>query len=137
MSQCLYAYSNPNYDDVVWQAAQLSTISIMNFSVRIFIGEYCSVLRSLILCILVLSLYRLSIRLYEEQVWHSTLVLSYISCCYVFHFSSCNGHHRRYRPSVDCECFTRSFLWECLLPILWFGMLPHPSFFPNIDMLSH
>jgi MFS family permease len=45
MSQCLYAYNNPNYDDVVasgWQAAQVSTISIMNFSGRIFIGKYCS-----------------------------------------------------------------------------------------------
>ena len=43
MSQCLYAYNNPNYDDVVgsgWQAAQVSTISIMNFSGRIFIGKY-------------------------------------------------------------------------------------------------
>jgi hypothetical protein len=41
MSQCLYAYNNPYYDDVVgsgWQAAQVSTISIMNFSGRIFIG---------------------------------------------------------------------------------------------------
>ena len=43
MSQCLYAYNNPNYDDVVgsgWQAAQVSIISIMNFSGRIFIGRY-------------------------------------------------------------------------------------------------
>jgi len=41
MSQCLYAYNNPNYDGVVgarWQAAQVSTISVMNFSGRIFIG---------------------------------------------------------------------------------------------------
>jgi len=41
MSQCLYAYNNPNYDEVVasgWQAGQVSTISIMNFSGRIFIG---------------------------------------------------------------------------------------------------
>ena len=41
MSQCLYAYNNPNYDDVVgsgWQTAQVSTISIMNFLGRIFIG---------------------------------------------------------------------------------------------------
>jgi len=41
MSQCLYAYNNPNYDDVVgsgWKAAQVSTVSIMNFSGRIFIG---------------------------------------------------------------------------------------------------
>ena len=45
MSQCLYAYNNPNYDDVVgsgWQAAQVSAISIMNFSGRIFIGKFCS-----------------------------------------------------------------------------------------------
>ena len=45
MSQCLYAYNNPNYDEVVgsgWQAAQVSTISIMNFSGRIFIGINCS-----------------------------------------------------------------------------------------------
>ena len=45
MSQCLYAYNNTNYDDVVgseWQAAQVSTISIMNFSGRIFIGKFCS-----------------------------------------------------------------------------------------------
>lgn len=43
MSQCLYAYNNPNYDEVVasgWQASQVSTISIMNFSGRVFIGEY-------------------------------------------------------------------------------------------------
>ena len=45
MSQCLYAYNNPNYDDLVgsgWQAAQVSTISIMNFSGRILIGKHCS-----------------------------------------------------------------------------------------------
>ena len=45
MSQCLYAYNNPNYDDVAgsgWQAAQVSTISIMNFLGRIFIGINCS-----------------------------------------------------------------------------------------------
>ena len=45
MSQCLYAYNNPYYDDAVgsgWQAAQVSTISIMNFSGRIFIGKFCS-----------------------------------------------------------------------------------------------
>ena len=42
MSQFLYAYKNPNYDDVEaarWQAAQVSAISLMNFSGRIFIGE--------------------------------------------------------------------------------------------------
>jgi len=41
MSQCLYAYNNPDYDEIVgsgWQAAQVSTISIMNFLGRIFIG---------------------------------------------------------------------------------------------------
>ena len=45
MSQCLYAYNNPNYDDVVgsgWQAAQVSTISIMNFLGRLLIGKYYS-----------------------------------------------------------------------------------------------
>ena len=45
MSQCLYAYNNPNYDDVVesgWQTAQVSTISILSFSGRIIIGKYCS-----------------------------------------------------------------------------------------------
>ena len=44
MSQCLYAYNNSNYDDVVgsaWQAAQVSTISITSFLGRIFIGRYC------------------------------------------------------------------------------------------------
>jgi len=41
MSQCLYAYNNPNYDEVVasgWQVRQVSTISIMNFSGRVSIG---------------------------------------------------------------------------------------------------
>ena len=43
MAQCLYAYNNPNYDEVVasgWQAAQVSTISIMNFSGRILMGKH-------------------------------------------------------------------------------------------------
>ena len=118
MSQCLYAYNNPNYDDVVgsgWQAAQVSTISIMNFSGRIFIGEYCS--HSFYPCTPDLSLHRLSIRLYEEQVWDATLILSCNSCRYVFHFSGCNGQHQRYRPSVDCECSTRPCLWKCFLSV--------------------
>ncbi|KAF7322348.1 NmrA domain-containing protein [Mycena chlorophos] len=41
MSQALYAKANPTYDDVEaskWQAAQVSTISVMNFSGRILIG---------------------------------------------------------------------------------------------------
>lgn len=43
MSQCLYAYNNPDYNEAVglkWQATQVSAISIMNFFGRIFIGEY-------------------------------------------------------------------------------------------------
>ncbi|PFH47164.1 hypothetical protein AMATHDRAFT_152811 [Amanita thiersii Skay4041] len=41
MSQALYAAKNPEYDEVEatrWQATQVSSISIMNFSGRIFIG---------------------------------------------------------------------------------------------------
>ncbi|KAJ7470410.1 major facilitator superfamily domain-containing protein [Mycena latifolia] len=41
MSQALFAKGNPAYDEVEasrWQAAQVSTISIMNFSGRILIG---------------------------------------------------------------------------------------------------
>ncbi|KAF8147204.1 major facilitator superfamily domain-containing protein [Crassisporium funariophilum] len=41
MSQALYAHDNPEYDEVKasgWQAAQVSAISLMNFSGRIFIG---------------------------------------------------------------------------------------------------
>ena len=118
MSQCLYAYNNPNYDDVVgsgWQAAQVSTISIMNFSGRIFIGKYCS--HPFYPRTPNLSLHRLSFRLYEEQIWHAALILSYISCCYVFHFPSCDGQHQRHRPPVDCECSTRPCIWECFLPV--------------------
>ncbi|KAJ7074054.1 major facilitator superfamily domain-containing protein [Mycena amicta] len=41
MSQALYAKASPTYDEVEaskWQAAQVSTISVMNFSGRIIIG---------------------------------------------------------------------------------------------------
>ncbi|KAF8890415.1 major facilitator superfamily domain-containing protein [Infundibulicybe gibba] len=41
MSQALFAKDNPTYDEIQaakWQAAQVSTISLMNFSGRIFIG---------------------------------------------------------------------------------------------------
>jgi hypothetical protein len=41
MSQALFAKGNPAYDEVEasqWQAAQVSTISIMNFAGRIIIG---------------------------------------------------------------------------------------------------
>ncbi|KAF8655191.1 hypothetical protein AX16_003223 [Volvariella volvacea WC 439] len=41
MSQALYAQGNPNYDEkraAVWQAQQVSSISLMNFTGRIFIG---------------------------------------------------------------------------------------------------
>ena len=41
MSQALYAHNNAHYDEVEasgWQAAQVSAISLMNFSGRIFIG---------------------------------------------------------------------------------------------------
>lgn len=41
MSQALYAHDYPVYDEVQasrWQAEQVSTISIFNFSGRIFIG---------------------------------------------------------------------------------------------------
>lgn len=41
MSQTLYAKNNPNYNEIEaaqWQAAQVSTISIMNFLGRILIG---------------------------------------------------------------------------------------------------
>jgi hypothetical protein len=91
MSQCLYAYNNPNYDEVVasgWQAAQVSAISIMNFSGRIFIGKYSS--HSSHHCTSNLSLHRLSFRLYEEQIRHAALILSYISRRYVFRFPSCS-----------------------------------------------
>ena len=118
MSQCLYAYNNSNYDDVVgsgWQATQVSTISIMSFSGRIFIGKYlCS---AHILCTITRFLHRLIFRLYEKQVWHATLVLSYISCRHVFHFPSCDGHHQRYRSLVDCECSSWPCLWECLVSV--------------------
>ena len=42
MSQALYAFKNSKYDEVEasgWQATQVSAISLMNFSGRIFIGE--------------------------------------------------------------------------------------------------
>ncbi len=42
MSQTLYAKNNPNYNEIEaaqWQAAQVSTISIMNFLGRILIGD--------------------------------------------------------------------------------------------------
>ncbi|KAF8189660.1 major facilitator superfamily domain-containing protein [Pholiota molesta] len=41
MSQALYAHNNPHYDEIEasgWQATQVSAISLMNFSGRIFIG---------------------------------------------------------------------------------------------------
>ncbi|TFK35096.1 major facilitator superfamily domain-containing protein [Crucibulum laeve] len=41
MSQALFSKNNPNYDQVeaaCWQSAQVSSISLMNFSGRIFIG---------------------------------------------------------------------------------------------------
>ncbi|KAF8632395.1 hypothetical protein AX17_004836 [Amanita inopinata Kibby_2008] len=44
MSQALYAKANPVYDDVQaskWQATQVSSISVMNFAGRIFIGLVC------------------------------------------------------------------------------------------------
>ncbi|PPR04909.1 hypothetical protein CVT24_007153 [Panaeolus cyanescens] len=47
MSQALYAFNNPDYDEVTaagWQATQVSAISLMNFLGRIFIGlvsDYC------------------------------------------------------------------------------------------------
>jgi len=42
MSQSLYAYKNPKYDDAeaaAWQATQVSIISLTNFMGRIFIGK--------------------------------------------------------------------------------------------------
>lgn len=51
MSQALYAYKNTKYDEVEasgWQATQVSAISLMNFSGRIFIGEQlCNMMFSL------------------------------------------------------------------------------------------
>lgn len=41
MSQALYAHNNAHYDEIEasgWQATQVSAISLMNFSGRIFIG---------------------------------------------------------------------------------------------------
>ena len=41
MSQALYGYNNPHYDEAKasqWQSTQVSSISLMNFSGRIFIG---------------------------------------------------------------------------------------------------
>ena len=41
MSQSLYAYNNPQYDEAQalrWQAAQVSVISLTNFGGRILIG---------------------------------------------------------------------------------------------------
>ena len=41
MSQSLYAYNNPQYDETQalrWQAAQVSAISLTNFGGRILIG---------------------------------------------------------------------------------------------------
>jgi hypothetical protein len=57
----------------------------------------------IVLILFILSLISICIALvsYFEQVWHATLVLSYISCRYVFHFPSCSGRHQRYRPFVD------------------------------------
>jgi len=43
MSQALYAHQYPVYDEkdaAGWQAAQVSAISLMNFSGRIFIGKH-------------------------------------------------------------------------------------------------
>ena len=43
MSQFLYTHNNSNYDDVEaskWQAAQVSTISLMSCSARIMIGRF-------------------------------------------------------------------------------------------------
>ena len=121
MSQCLYAYNNSNYDDVVgssWQATQVSTISIMNFSGRIFIGKKFVLIHSILVYTPSnLILRRLSFRLYEEQVRHATLLLCYISCRHVFHFPSCNGQHQRYLPPVDFECSSRPCLRECLLSV--------------------
>ena len=119
MSQCLYAYNNPNYDDVVgsgWQAAQVSTISIMNFSGRIFIGEILLLFFLSLYPLSNLSLHRLSFRHYEEQVRHATLVLFYIGRRHVFHFPSRNGHHQRHLPSMGCKCSTRPCLWKWFLP---------------------
>lgn len=42
ISQSLFAYNNPNYDEVKaaqWQATQVSTVSLMNCLGRILIGE--------------------------------------------------------------------------------------------------
>ena len=41
MSQALYGYNNPHYDEAKasqWQSTQVSSISLTNFSGRIFIG---------------------------------------------------------------------------------------------------
>lgn len=41
MSQALYGYNNPHYDEAKasqWQSTQVSSISLMNFTGRIFIG---------------------------------------------------------------------------------------------------
>ena len=42
ISQSLFAYNNPDYDEVKaaqWQATQVSTVSLMNCLGRILIGE--------------------------------------------------------------------------------------------------
>jgi hypothetical protein len=55
MSQFLYAHNHPNYDDVEaskWQAAQVSTLSLMNCLARIFVGKSLRPLRSSLLLLI-------------------------------------------------------------------------------------
>ena len=71
MSQALYAYKNPQYDDAeaaAWQATQVSIISLTNFLGRIFIGKnHLRISRYSSLN----DLDRLGLRLREEQIRHT------------------------------------------------------------------
>jgi MFS family permease len=49
ITQALLAHSNPTYDEVesaIWQAAQVSTISLASFSGRILIGIVADMIKS-------------------------------------------------------------------------------------------
>lgn len=69
IAQALFAKGNPNYDEAestTWQAAQVSAISIMNFSGRLLIGPIADLTKSRLhyprsfCCILVVALFVLS-----------------------------------------------------------------------------
>jgi len=97
MSLALSAKGDPSYDQSVaarWQAAQVSTLSIMNCSGRIFIGELLPASLEL------LSdnrtwLGRPYLGLREKLFRVSTFLLSHIGRLSIYYLSSPHSEYRR------------------------------------------